>query len=57
MYEIEILMLTNAIVSLLLIMSELIGYSSCPDNSVSEWLISLIQGNKCIGWSNTEEQP
>lgn len=50
-------MLTNAIVSLLLIMSELIGYSSCPDNSVSEWLISLIQGNKCIGWSNTEEQP
>ncbi len=56
MDETEKLALSNAIISLLLIISEIIGWSACKSNSISEILISLFKGNKCIGTTNLEEQ-
>jgi hypothetical protein len=56
MYEIDYLVLSNAILSLLLILSEFLGWSSCKPNSVSEYLFSLLKGYKCVGRSDTEEQ-
>ena len=52
----EKLALSNAILSLFLIISELIGWSSCKANSISQLFISLFKGNKCVGGSDPEEQ-
>lgn len=56
MDETEKLALSNAIISLLLIISEIIGWSTCKSNSISEIFISLFKGNKCVGSANLEEQ-
>ncbi len=56
MDEVEKLALSNAVISFLLVMSELLGWSSCKHNSITEYLFNLLQGNKCIRRSNTEEQ-
>ncbi len=56
MDEVEKLALSNAIISLLLILSEFMGWSTCKANSISESLLNLLNGNKCIGGSNTKEQ-
>jgi hypothetical protein len=56
MDETEKLALSNAIISLLLIISEIIGWSTCKSNSISEIFISLLKGNKCISSTNLEEQ-
>lgn len=56
MEETEILALSNAIISLLLILSEIIGWSACKSNSVTEIILNLLQSNKCIGRSNVEEE-
>lgn len=56
MDETEKLALSNAIISLLLIMSEFLGWSDCKHNSVSQWVINLLKGNKCIGRGDIEEQ-
>ena len=52
----EKLALSNALISLFLIISEWIGWSSCKANSISQLFISLFKGNKCIGRSDPEEQ-
>jgi hypothetical protein len=56
MDEAEKLAFSNAIISLLLILSEIIGWSACKSNSVSEIIVNLLQCNKCIGRSNVEEE-
>jgi hypothetical protein len=56
MEEVEKLALSNAIISLFLIVSELIGWSSCRSNSISELFITLFKGNKCKSGSDPEEQ-
>ena len=56
MDETEKLALSNAIISLLLIISEIVGWSACKSNSISELFISLFKGNKCIGPTDLEEQ-
>ena len=56
MDETEKLAMSNAIISLLLILSEIIGWSSCRQNSISEYLFNLLQGNKCICSRDLEEQ-
>lgn len=56
MDEAEKLAFSNAIISLLLILSEIIGWSACKSNSVSEIIVNLLQSNKCIGRSNVEEE-
>lgn len=56
MDETEKIAMSNAIISLLLIISELIGWSSCKHNSISEYLFNLLQGNKCICGRDLEEQ-
>lgn len=55
MDETEKLALSNAIISFLLIVSELVGWSACKSNSISEMLLTLFKGNKCIGRSDSEE--
>lgn len=55
MGETEILTLSNAILSLLLILSEFMGWSNCSSNSISEIIVNLFKSNKCAGGSNTEE--
>lgn len=55
MDETEKLALSNAIISLLLILSEIIGWSACKSNSVTEMIVNLLQSNKCIGGSDVEE--
>lgn len=56
MDEIEKLALSNGIISLLLVLSEFLGWSTCKHNSISEYLFNLLQGNKCICRSDPEEQ-
>ena len=56
MDETEKLALSNAIISLLLILSEIIGWSACKSNSVTEIIVNLLQSNKCVGRSNVEEE-
>lgn len=56
MDETEKLALSNAIISLLLILSEIIGWSACKSNSVTEIIVNLLQSNKCIGRSDVEEE-
>lgn len=56
MDETEKLALSNAIISFLLIISELIGWSACKSNSISETIFCLFKGNKCIGGSDSKEQ-
>ena len=56
MDEVEKLALSNAIISLLLILSEIIGWSACKSNSVTEVILNLLQSNKCIGRSDVEEE-
>jgi|APGre2960657373_1045057.scaffolds.fasta_scaffold132370_1 hypothetical protein len=56
MDETEKLVLSNAIISLLLILSEIIGWSACKSNSVTETILNLLQSNKCIGRSDVEEE-
>jgi hypothetical protein len=56
MDEAEKLALSNAIISLLLILSEIIGWSACKSNSVTEVIVNLLQSNKCIGRSDVEEE-
>jgi putative methionine-R-sulfoxide reductase with GAF domain len=56
MEEADKLALSNAIISLLLILSEFMGWSQCKSNSLSELMVNLFQRNKCIGRSDIEEQ-
>lgn len=56
MDEIDKLALSNAIISLLLVLSELLGWSSCKHNSITEYLFNLVKGNKCVGSRDTKEQ-
>lgn len=56
MDEAEKLALSNAIISLLLILSEFMGWSQCKSNSVSQFVVNLFQRNKCISRSDIEEQ-
>lgn len=56
MDDTEKLALSNAIISLLLILSEIIGWSACKSNSLTEIIVNLLQSNKCVGRSNVEEE-
>lgn len=56
MDEVEKLALSNALISLFLVISELIGWSSCKSNSITELFISFIKGNKCVSPTDLEEQ-
>ena len=56
MDETEKLALSNAIISLLLILSEIIGWSACKSNSLTEIIVNLLQRNKCVGRSDVEEE-
>lgn len=56
MEEADKLALSNAIIGLLLLLSEMVGWSTCKSNSISELLFNLLQSNKCVGRSDIEEQ-
>lgn len=56
MNEADVLALSNGIISLLLIISEIIGWSTCDSNSISELILYLFKGNKCIGGGDLEKE-
>jgi len=57
MVEAEWLVLVNGIIGLLLVISEIIGWSNCQSNSITEYLFEhLIKCNKCIGRGDCEHQ-
>ena len=52
----EAIMLSNGLITFLLIMSEVIGWCACKSNSISEFLLNLFKRNKCAGISDPEQQ-